>query len=242
LSTDRPKHQSTETARPSSAGLVGVGILALAAFALAAYALLRRPVVASAESPPSAGLEQRLAGLEQRIAALDKERSTSTKPASSERAEGAAPAAATPPAADAASASVSRTDTGDGLFDVVPNAELKGRLGRLVVEFPEANDLKARTETFKAGGGDGLRTDYGDVAVEMTPGEYDVDIGGAIVAGVTIRSGHDTRVHAGVLRLNATGNTRFELFAPGESKSLGTHYGQTDVGLPAGTFEVDVNG
>ncbi len=87
-----------------------------------------------------------------------------------------------------------------------------------------------------------LRTEYGNVAAEMTAGTYDITVGGAVVANVPIQSGHDTRVHVGVLRLNATGNTNFEIYPPGGTKSLGTYYGQNDVGLPVGTFEVEVNG
>jgi hypothetical protein len=206
--------------------LIVVGILAIAALALSLYAaFFRSPADASASSSQvavsSTDIEKRLTALEQSVAAREL--------------HSPAPAAAPGPA-------VSRENTGDGRFEVVANAELKGRLGRLVVEFPTADKLKAHVEAFKSGDAQSLRTEYGNVSAEMTAGAYDLEIGGAIVANVPVKSGHDTRVHVGVLRLNATGNTHFEIYPPGGTNSLGTYYGQNDVGLPVGTFEVEVNG
>ena len=112
-----------------------------------------------------------------------------------------------------------------------------------VVTYPTGtHDLKSRAETFKAGETKGLRTDYGDFVIEMPPGSYDLNIGGRLVTGIIVESRSDTQVHVGVLRLNASGETRFEIFEPGQKRSAGTYYGQTDVGLPPGSYEIDVNG
>ncbi len=128
---------------------------------------------------------------------------------------------------------------------IVANPELKGRLGRIVVAYPANADFKSagpRTDIHKAGDAKRLRTDYGNFAVEMTPGTYDLNISGQAVAGVVVEPRSDTVVKVGVLRLNGTGNTRFDLFPGGGKKALQTLYGQSAVGLPPGTYEVEVNG
>ena len=83
--------------------------------------------------------------------------------------------------------------------EVVVDSERKGRLGRLIVKFPDG---------FKAGN------------MELLPGTYDVVISGKRVEGVTIKSGHDTKVKVGVLRVNAGASTRIDLVEPAGDKNL----------------------
>jgi hypothetical protein len=201
-----------------------------------------------------AALTERLKQLEARVAALEQpsvatsgaaqstgSRTASTTSQSSRRTQSIKSGSSVPARPTVAGASQSRGSV--TAFDVVPNPELKGRLGRVVVEFPAGTkDLKARTEIFKAGDAKGVRTVYGNVEEEMTPGAYDLDIGGHKIAGIVVEPRSDTRVKVGVLRLNAGGNTRFEIFDVGGKKGLQTHYGQNEAGLPAGTYEVEVNG
>jgi hypothetical protein len=239
MSATPPATSAPEPARPASGGLLVVGTIAAIALALGIYAaFFRQPPVAATNSShvpvASSDTESRITALETRLTAVERDRA----PSVSDAATDASPA----PARSQSSPAGNAHDTGPGHYDVVPNTDLKGRLGRLVVEFPQGDDIKARIEAFQAGDNKSLRTEYGNIAAEMTAGSYDLNIGGAMVTNVPIKSGHDTRVHVGLLRLNATGNTRFEIFVPGADKSIGTHYGQTDVGLPVATFEVAVNG
>ncbi|MBL9189894.1 MAG: hypothetical protein JNK23_20610 [Opitutaceae bacterium] len=128
---------------------------------------------------------------------------------------------------------------------IVPNAELKGRLGRIVVAFPAttgAKKLSATTVVFKAGETKSLRTDYSNVAVEMMPGTYELEIGGQKVVGVVVEARSDTVVKVGVLRTNGSASTTFNVFPAGGSKKLTTLYGENVIGLPIGDYEVEVNG
>ena len=128
---------------------------------------------------------------------------------------------------------------------IVANPELKGRLGRIVVAYPAGAAFKSsgpRTDIFRAGDAKSLRTDYGNLAVEMTPGTYELTIGGQKIPGVVVEPRSDTLVKVGVLQLNASGNTRFDLFPGGGKTALQTLYGQSAIGLPPGTYEVQVNG
>jgi hypothetical protein len=73
------------------------------------------------------------------------------------------------------------------------------------------------------------------------PGTYDLVIGGRKVPGVIVQSRAETRVLVGVLRLNGSAQTRFGIFEPGGSQELQSCYGSHDLGLPVGTYEVEVN-
>ena len=130
-----------------------------------------------------------------------------------------------------------------GAFDIVANAELKGRLGHIVIAFPDGAKIReARIDSFKSGDANRIRTDYGNTTIELLPGTYDLVIDGRKVTGIPVQSHHDTRLHVGVLRLHGGKDTRFDFFEPGGQERLHTYYGETDVGLPAGDVEILING
>lgn len=130
-----------------------------------------------------------------------------------------------------------------GAFDIVANAELKGRLGHIVIAFPDGAKIReARIDIFKSGDANRIRTDYGNATVELLPGTYDLVIDGRKITGIPVQSHHDTRLHVGVLRLHGGKETRFDFFEPGGKERLHTYYGETDVGLPAGDVEIMING
>ena len=89
---------------------------------------------------------------------------------------------------------------------VVPNPTIKGRLGRLVVTYPEGTKAGARVGVSR--GDKEATSGYGDKAFELLPGSYTVVISGKRVDNVTVQSGHDTKVKVGVLRVTAPGGTR----------------------------------
>lgn len=211
-----------------------------------------------------AGLAQRVQQLEARVAALEQQplgagdtaqasagRSPSVKGGAAS-AKGRNPAVVTkaPPPASKIDGSLRVAGPSSQLrssatYEIVANPDLKGRLGRIVVAFPAgaaAPKLSARTEFFKAGEGKGLRTEFGNAEVEMTPGAYDINIGGHKVGGVPVESRSDTIVKVGVLQLIGSDKTRFEIFEPAGKKGLQTLFGQNAIGLPIGTYEVEVNG
>jgi hypothetical protein len=126
-----------------------------------------------------------------------------------------------------------------GCCTTLANPALKGRMGRIVVAFPNDAVPKATrvavlkdTKEVQAG--------YGSQTWDLLPGSYDVVISGKQVSNVTVQSGHDTNIKVGVLHVSAGAQTRSEVLDSG--KVLAGGYGEHLVGLPAGSFEVRVSG
>ena len=67
-------------------------------------------------------------------------------------------------------------------------------------------------------------------------------ISGARVEGVTVQSGHDTRLRVGILRIQAGGSTRADVLAADGKTALTSGYGAQVIGLPVGTFRVQIAG
>jgi hypothetical protein len=124
--------------------------------------------------------------------------------------------------------------------DIVPNPAMRGRLGRVVVAYPE--NVQPRIDVYRAGETQSVAGGYGDQAFDLFPGTYDVTISGKRVAGVTVRSGHDTRIKVGVLRVNASDGTRVDLVDGADGKDLVGGYGTDAYGLPIGEVAVRVAG
>ena len=120
---------------------------------------------------------------------------------------------------------------------------IRGRLGRLVVAFPEgANAGSSRVDVFRAGEQTSIQGGYGAQGWDLLPGTYAVTISGARVDGVTVQSGHDTRVRVGILRVTAGGSTRVDLLDAGGKAALTGGYGAQVIGLPVGIFRVRIAG
>jgi hypothetical protein len=125
-------------------------------------------------------------------------------------------------------------------FDIVPNPEMRGRLGRVVVAFPEK--VSAHVQVFRPGEPQSVADGYGDRAFDLFPGTYDVAISGKRVAGVTVRSASDTQIKVGVLRVNASGGTQVEVTDPASKQRVADGYGTVVFGLPVGEVGVRVAG
>jgi len=160
---------------------------------------------------------------------------------------GQAPAAqapeASPPQAAPASqpdASLAKTSPADA-YVISANPELKGRLGRLVVAFPEgANAGGARVEIYKPGEDKSLTGGYGNQQLDLLPGTYAVVISGKRIEGVPVQSAHDTKMKVGVLRVTAGGGTHIEVLDSSTQKELTSGYGNQVFGLPIGTIQVRI--
>lgn len=122
---------------------------------------------------------------------------------------------------------------------VVANPALR-RLGRVVVAYPEA--VSARIDVFRAGETEAVAGDYGDQAFDLFPGTYDVTISGKRVTGVTVRSGSDTQIKVGVLRVTASSGTRVDLVDPADGRALTGDFGPRAYGLPIGEVGVQIRG
>jgi hypothetical protein len=124
---------------------------------------------------------------------------------------------------------------------VVPNPALKGRLGQLVLTFPQgANAGSTRTDVYKDQ--TAIAWFNGNKTLELMPGTYAVAITGKRVEGVTIQSGHDTTVKVGLLRVTAGKDTRVDFLDTDKKRGLAWGRGVQELGFPIGTVYVNVAG
>jgi hypothetical protein len=130
--------------------------------------------------------------------------------------------------------------SGAACCDIAPNPAMRGRLGRVVVTYPET--VSARIEVFRPGETQAVAAGYGDAAFDLFPGTYDVTISGKRVTGVTVRSGNDTKIKVGVLRVTASDGTRVDLIDRAEDRSVTGGYGTDAYGLPIGEVGVQIAG
>jgi hypothetical protein len=162
--------------------------------------------------------------------------------------QSSAPASAPAPEANAASTQspgASAAAPAGPCCDIVSNGALTGRLGRLVVAFPFGEGVNAgssRVDVFKAGETASLEYGYGSQSLDLLPGTYTVAISGARVEGVTVQSGHDTRLRVGILRITPGGNTRADVLGADGKTALVFGYGAQVIGLPVGTYRVQIAG
>jgi hypothetical protein len=120
---------------------------------------------------------------------------------------------------------------------------MKGRLGRLVITYPDGAKTNGTNLTvYKTGNATSIADSYGNQALDLLPGSYEVVITGKRVTGVTITSGHDTQVKVGVLRITASKNTEVGLIDPKSGQSLTNGYGNQEYGLPPGPVNVQILG
>ncbi len=133
-------------------------------------------------------------------------------------------------------------------FGTAPGAGLKGRMGRLVVEFPKAAPAKQTiVELFDpAAGAAGekgrIETFYGSKSTDLLAGEYAVEVSGQRVAGVRIERGQQTTLHVGTLRVHAGKGTSLEILPASGDRALVQGYGAFETGLPVGRYRVRVHG
>jgi hypothetical protein len=154
-----------------------------------------------------------------------------------EEASGAAQKPTSPPAAVAPAAAVPAGTA----YTVEENPELTGRLGRIIVAFPEGTSPSStKIEIRPAGEKESSASQYGGITADLLPGAYDVVISDVIVAGADVRSRHDTKIAVGVLRVSAGSSTKIQVFR-GE-QAVASSYGKAQFGLPAGAYEVEISG
>ena len=212
-----------------------------------------------------AAMEKQVAALEERVRQLEADLegmaaarggggpTTSGAPLA---ATGAGPAGGDSTGADAAGELAPAGDAGENDagsqpiapptagIEVVANPELKGAMGRLIVEFPaDAKVDDTSVKLHKAGEKKAGATEYGNLTAEVLPGQYELVISGARVGGAEVKARHDTRIPVGVLRIATSAeNTTVAVLSADGSKQLNTGYGSREVGLPAGKYLVRVAG
>ena len=133
---------------------------------------------------------------------------------------------------------------GAGCCELTPNAALPEGKGRIVVSYPgDGGAESTRLDVYAAGDvTKALGSEYGDAALELPPGTYDVTVGGQRVAGVGVQTGHDTRIRVGVLHVYAGDGTRVDLLDHVSNATLAGGYGDDLYGFPIGPVIVQVAG
>lgn len=158
----------------------------------------------------------------------------------------AAPVPSPPAPAPLAASPTTAPAEDQGLNDccvIAANPDIKGRLGRLVVTYPEGTKAgNTRVDVYKPGEHTSLAGGYGGRTFDLMPGAYEVAISKKRIGGVTIKSAHDTRVKVGLLRVNAGKETRVDLVDMGSPDTLTGGYGNQEFGLPIGQVQVKVAG
>jgi hypothetical protein len=97
-------------------------------------------------------------------------------------------------------------------------------------------------DVFRSGETASIRGGYGNQTLDVLPGTYEVTISGKRLAGVTVRSAHETRIKVGVLHVYASDGTRVDLVDPASGEVLIGGYGEQIFGLPAGDVGVRIAG
>jgi len=146
------------------------------------------------------------------------------------------------PQQDAATVSTAAAPTGQqqsGCCSIAPNAELKGRLGRIVVAFPP-NAVPSGTQVVAIKDGKELQNGYGNQSWELFGGTYELKVSGKLVPNVAVQARSDTNVRVGALRVSASSQTHWEILDGGAVIANG--YGMALVGLPIGTYSLRVSG
>ena len=126
-----------------------------------------------------------------------------------------------------------------GCCTILQNPTLKGRLGRVVVAFPDgAVPKNTRVDMLKDG--KVVQGGFGNQSWELLPGVYEVSISSRRVGNLTVKAGHDTTVKVGVMRISAGKETRVDVLDAG--KTLTGGYGNQLIGLPLGSYDIQVAG
>ncbi len=157
------------------------------------------------------------------------------------------PAESSPGGSEPESAARSAPASPGDAYVIQDNPELRGRLGRLVVSFPaDSKTNGAKIEAFRPGESSPAASSYGAMAADLLPGRYDVVVSGQRVPGVEVVSAKDTRLLVGVLRVQAGSGTKIVIHgqpaADGSAAPITSAYGETDFGLPVGSYGVEIAG
>lgn len=122
------------------------------------------------------------------------------------------------------------------------SADLKGAMGRLVIQDPGQGSFFLGV--FKPGVEQAVAGSYGGKTFMLLPGSYDIkmahDNSPLRVRGVPIQRGMVTRLAAGQLTLNLPG-TQWAVYDEKKESVAWAGYGTLRLGLPVGTYYVEVN-
>ncbi len=124
---------------------------------------------------------------------------------------------------------------------IVPNPELSGVSGRVVVDVLEGvSDF--HVEVFKEGTSERARDWYGNASVDFLPGDYDIKLNGVLVTGAKVNRQMDTTIRCGALSVNLSDGSHWEVFDEAQETRFNDKYGTATIALPIGVYAVRVAG
>lgn len=129
----------------------------------------------------------------------------------------------------------------DSCCSIVANPA-RGRMGRLVVTYPQGTSPHQAVMYVYDAGAKYLHKADSSAAIDLTPGTYAVAINNKRVERITILAGHDTHVKVGVLRLSVGDSTRVSVYDADQKLELTRSNGNQDIGFPIGKVSVNVAG
>jgi hypothetical protein len=121
-----------------------------------------------------------------------------------------------------------------------PNLKLKGQMGSLVVAMPPGTG-NTLVRVRPAGQSTTAFSGLGSQTHPLPPGSYDVSIGNATIPGVELRSGNDTEIQVGALKVAADNATTYEVFDT-ENRGVAKAYGRSITALPIGSYILRIAG
>jgi hypothetical protein len=144
---------------------------------------------------------------------------------------------------DQASGDLPAVGQTDEVYSTAPNAQLPGRIGRIVVTFPEGADASQSKVSLlpPSGEGDALDWRYGSAAFDVMPGLYVVDINSVRLQDVEVESQRDTVIEGGALRVKVQAGTKVSVLDM-TRRQLDWSYGPRDFCLPVGQYLVEITG
>jgi hypothetical protein len=121
-----------------------------------------------------------------------------------------------------------------------PNLKLKGQMGALVIAMPPGTG-NTLVRVRPAGQSTTAFSGLGSQTHPLPPGSYDVSIGSATIPGVELRSGNDTEIQVGALKVAADNATTYEVF-DAENRTVAKAYGRSITALPIGSYILRIAG
>jgi len=121
-----------------------------------------------------------------------------------------------------------------------PNLKLKGQMGSLVVAMPPGTG-NTLIRVRPSGQATTTLSGLGNLTRPLPPGSYDVSIGNATIPGVELRSGNDTAIQVGALKVAADNATTYEVL-DAENQVVAKRYGNSITALPIGSYVLRIAG
>lgn len=129
----------------------------------------------------------------------------------------------------------SANDSLNDKWEITENQQLR-QMGRIIINLSEGAPVKIYRQ--------GQKKAFGFVnnneAFELFSGQYEVKIHQAVVSGVPVNRGKDTRIRTGTLRITVDA-TNWIIYDESKEIKVVFGYGSKEIGLPIGRYYIEMN-